>query len=139
MATAPASFGVVLAALVLVAPLASANPTATWAGTTPTLLCLDWSCQIVSPPVDDSLVRVDTGSFREVRLTLESDTGQPLALRYDQAGGPVTTGSRVLQQTSWLKAPADRVMEVAVLDPAFPASGTGIRPAAHFTLTAEYR
>jgi hypothetical protein len=139
MATAPASFGVVLAALVLLAPMVSAGPTATWEGTTPTFLCLDWSCKIVSPPVDDSYVRVGTGSAREVRLTLESNTGQPLALRYEQPGGTITTGSRVFQQTGWLQAPGDRVLEVAVLDPAFPSSGTGIRPAAHFTLVAEYR
>lgn len=137
MATARAALGVALF-FVLVAPLASAGPTATWQGTTPTLVCLDWSCQIVSPPVDDSFVRVGTGSFREVRLTLESHTDQPLALRYEQPGGIVTTGSRALQQTAWLQAPADRILEVSVLDLS-PFSGTGVRVGVPFTLVAEYR
>jgi hypothetical protein len=138
MATAAASFGVVLAAFVLVAPSALAAPTADWRGVTDTLVCVDRTCHIVSPPVDDARVKVGTSTFEEVRLTLQGPRGSALALSYEADGHRQTTPAKSQQTTGWLEAPQDRVLEVSVLDFA-PLPATGLRPGVQFTLTAEYR
>jgi hypothetical protein len=126
-------------ALLAVAPGADAGPTATWQGATDTLVCVDGDCRIVSPPADDARVAVGTGGFRQVRLTLDSGTDAPLALQFEQGGREVTTAGREFQRTGWLAAPADRVLDVAVVDLASPWEPTGVREGVPFTLTAEYR
>lgn len=123
-------------ALLAFVPGAAAAPTASWSGMTDTLLCVDGTCHIVSPPVDDARVKVGTGSFREVRLTLDGDA--PLALVWNQDGKDVRTSARDWQRTGWIPAPADRVLEVTVVDLS-PWVATGLRPGVGFELVAEYR
>lgn len=138
MATRAVPLAVALTGLMLLAPTALAGPSATWRGATDTLVCVDWTCQIVSPPVDDARVKVGTSSFPEVRLSLAGLKGSSLALQYEVDGNRVTTPAKSMQTTVWLKAPADRVLEVTVLDLS-PYGGTGLRQGVPFTLTAEYR
>lgn len=138
MATPRRSFGVALAAIALLAPAAAATPTATWQGQTDTLVCVDGSCRIVVPPVDDARVNVGTSTAKEVRLTLEGPKGSSLALVYDADGHRVTTPARSLQTTAWIKAPQDRVLEVVVMNIA-PIPSTGVHQGVPFTLVATYR
>jgi hypothetical protein len=135
MARPTLAFAVVL--LAFASGPVSAEPTATWQGVTDTLVCVDGGCRILTPPVDDARVNVGTGSSRELRLSLDSGTETPLALQFEEDGRSIRTPSREFQRTAWLPAPADRILEVEVLDLAFEP--TGVREGVPFTLKVEYR